>query len=47
MPEPDDIALLRQYAEGRAESAFATLVEKYVNLVYSTALRSAGHPHAA
>jgi RNA polymerase sigma factor (sigma-70 family) len=47
MPEPDDIALLRQYAEGRSESAFAALVEKYVNLVYSTALRSAGHTHAA
>ena len=47
MPEPDDIALLRQYAERNAESAFATLVEKYVNLVYSTALRSVGNPHAA
>ena len=47
MPEPDDIALLRQYAERNAESAFATLVEKYVNLVYSTALRSVGNSHAA
>ena len=47
MPEPDDIALLRQYAEGGSESAFATLVEKYVNLAYSTALRSTGNPQAA
>ena len=47
MPEMDDIALLRQYAEGNSESAFASLVEKYVNLVYSTALRNAGNPHAA
>ncbi|MGD0744346.1 MAG: TIGR03435 family protein [Verrucomicrobiota bacterium] len=43
----DDIALLRQYAEGNSESAFSTLAEKYVNLVYSTALRSIGNPHAA
>ena len=41
MPELDDIALLRQYA------AFAALAEKYVNLVYSTALRSAGNAPAA
>lgn len=47
MQEMDDIALLRQYAEGNSESAFATLVEKYVNLVHSTALRSVGNPHAA
>jgi RNA polymerase sigma factor (sigma-70 family) len=47
MPEMDDIALLRQYAEGKSESAFAALAEKYVNLVYSTALRNAGNPHAA
>ena len=40
MPELDDIALLRQYAEDNSESAFAALAEKYVNLVYSTALRS-------
>ena len=47
MSEPDDIALLRQYATGHSESAFATLVEKYLNLVYSTALRSTGHTQAA
>ena len=47
MPELDDIALLRQYAEDNSESAFAALAEKYVNLVYSTALRSAGNAPAA
>src|SRR5262249_25679128 len=38
MPEPDDIALLRQYAEGD-EAAFTVLFERHVHLVYSTALR--------
>jgi RNA polymerase sigma factor (sigma-70 family) len=47
MPEMDHIALLREYAETGSEAAFATLVEKYVNLVYSTALRSVGNAHAA
>ena len=42
MPESDDIALLKQYAEGD-ESAFATLVERYVHLVYSAALRQVGN----
>ena len=46
MPEMDDIELLRQYAEGNSESAFAMLVEKYINLVHSTAWRSAGNPRA-
>ena len=43
----DDIELLAQYARYNSETAFATLVERHVNLVYSTALRSAGNPHAA
>ncbi len=47
MPDLDDITLLRQYAENRSESAFATLVERHVNLVYSIALRNVGNPHAA
>ena len=42
MPESDDIALLQQYAENGSESAFAALVERHVNLVYSVALRSVG-----
>jgi len=47
MPEMDDIALLRECAETGSETAFAALVERHVNLVYSTALRSAGNAHAA
>jgi uncharacterized protein (TIGR03435 family) len=47
MPEMDDITLLREYAETGSEAAFAALVSRHVNLVYSTALRSVGNPHAA
>ena len=47
MPELDDIALLRQYAENNSESASTTLVERHVNLVYSVALRNIGDPQAA
>src|SRR6185312_15762181 len=47
MLEPDDITLLRQYAEKDSEAAFAALTERHVNLVYSTALRRTGSPHAA
>src|SRR6185503_18921981 len=47
MPESEDIALPRQYSEEHSETAFATLVERYVNLVYSTALRRAGSAPAA
>ncbi|MGA3285202.1 MAG: DUF6263 family protein [Verrucomicrobiota bacterium] len=43
----DDIELLAQYARHDSETAFTTLVERYVNLVYSTALRSVGNTHAA
>jgi RNA polymerase sigma factor (sigma-70 family) len=46
MPEPDDITLLKQYAGGD-ESAFTALFERYVNLVYSTALRQARNPSHA
>jgi RNA polymerase sigma factor (sigma-70 family) len=47
MPELDDIELLAQYARENSEAAFATLATRHVNLVYSTALRNAGNPHAA
>src|ERR1017187_10455239 len=47
MPESDDIRLLKQYADENSESTFAELVARYVNLVYSAALRSAGNEHAA
>ncbi len=43
MPEPDDITLLKQYAGGD-ESAFTTIFERHVHLVYSAALRQAGNP---
>ena len=35
----DDMTLVRQYAQGSCEQAFATLVRRHVNLVYSVALR--------
>lgn len=35
----DDHTLLREFAAGRSEAAFATLVERYVNLVWSAARR--------
>ena len=43
----DDSALLRQYAINRSDAAFAALVTRHVNLVYSVALRQAGHPQNA
>jgi uncharacterized protein (TIGR03435 family) len=47
MPETDDIALLKEYAESGSETAFTALVGRHVNLVYSVALRRTGNPHAA
>jgi RNA polymerase sigma factor (sigma-70 family) len=47
MQELDDIALLRAYAERGSEDAFATLVARHVNKVYSVALRHTGNPHQA
>jgi RNA polymerase sigma factor (sigma-70 family) len=43
----DDMDLVRGYALGKSERAFETLVSRYVNLVYSTALRQARDPHLA
>jgi RNA polymerase sigma factor (sigma-70 family) len=39
---PDDQQLLRRYAADGSEAAFGELVARYVNLVYSAALRRAG-----
>src|SRR6266480_7248881 len=36
-----DAELLRSYACARSESAFTELVQRHINLVYSTALREA------
>jgi RNA polymerase sigma factor (sigma-70 family) len=43
----DDMKLVRQYTAYQSESAFATLVSRHTNLVYSTALRLLGHPQLA
>ena len=42
-----DFELLREYAENRSEPAFDLLVEKYLRLVYSTALRHVRDSHLA
>jgi RNA polymerase sigma factor (sigma-70 family) len=43
----EDHELLREYAEHRSDSAFAELVARHVDLVYSTAFRMVGEAHMA
>lgn len=43
----EDQALLREFAEAGSEPAFCQLVERHVNLVYSTARRRLGDVHRA
>ena len=43
----DDITLLREYADTKSESAFAALVSRHINFVYSAALRQVRDPDLA
>jgi len=43
----DDLQLLRQYAEHGSQTAFATLVNRHVNLVYTAARRQVNSPQLA
>ena len=47
MPELDDHDLLAEFARNESETAFATLVTRHVNLVYSAAWRFTGNAHHA
>src|ERR1700722_10980223 len=43
MPDSSDIELLRNFCRLGSEPAFADLVQRHINLVYSTALRHVGN----
>jgi RNA polymerase sigma factor (sigma-70 family) len=42
-----DMELVREYAVSQSEQAFEALVDRYVNLVYSAAIRQVRDPHVA
>src|SRR6185369_10976360 len=43
----DDLDLLRDYTQNRSEEAFAAVVSRHVNLVYSVAMRQTRDSHLA
>jgi RNA polymerase sigma factor (sigma-70 family) len=43
MPDANDMDLMREYADRNSEIAFAGLVHRHINLVYSVALRFTGN----
>ena len=43
----DDSELIRRYAREADENAFATIVQRYVDLVFSAAVRMVQDPHLA
>lgn len=47
MQELDDNALLREFASRNSEDAFAALVARHINKIYSVALRHTRNPHQA
>ena len=47
MPMTDDMELLQEYVARDSQAAFETLLNRHVNLVYSTALRLVRDPGLA
>ncbi len=47
MDNAQDLQLLKQYVEDGSEQAFGTLVNKYMDMVYSSAMRRVGNQHLA
>ena len=47
MQDVADMELLRQYVRLNSDEAFAALVSRHVNMVYSAALRQVRDPHLA